>query len=415
MKRPVKYTLWGLIVVAAIAGLALAFRAPPVIVDLARVTRGKLAVSVDDDGRTRVRERYRVSAPIDGQLLRVSLEPGDPVEARTTVLAEFQPLAARYLDARSLSEARARRDVAERALDEASARRVRAAAELDFAEQQLARQRNLAASGTGTAAALDQAVRDEKQARAAELEATRAEERAKFELELAEVSLVDPSFADGGDDGRSDESETARTERRIELTAPIDGTVLRVHEESARPLTAGTPILDVGQVGDLEVVADFLSQAAVKVRPGMRVIVEGWGGVDGTTPITLRGSVQRVEPSGYTKVSALGVEEQRVDIVIDPSPGDSGWSALGDGFQVEVRIVVWEEEDVLIVPTGALFREGEHWAVFVDAEGTAEKREVEIGRRNGLEAQVLRGLSERDAVVLYPSELVSDGARIESR
>ena len=400
-------------------GLVRAFRPMAVLVDTTVVERGPLLVTADDDGRTRVRERYVISAPVDGRLLRTVLDPGDAVFAGETVVAEFAPVAPHLLDARSRAEAEARVQRAEAALLEARARRDQAEADLAFAGTELERARELAESGAGSEEALDRAKHDERRARAGLDAAEFAVQVGAYELELARASLVEPPA-----EALEPERAGGRTldggpvaEGLVPLRSPIDGVVLRVFEESARPLTVGTPILEVGNVGALEIVADFLSQDAVRIRPGMRVVVEGYGAeLEGSAQ--LEGVVRVVEPGGFTKVSALGVEEQRVNVVVDlveAGPDDVDRASLGDGYRVEVRVVLWEAGDVLVVPTGALFQEDGGWFVFVVDGDRAVERAVELGRRNGLEAEVQGGLTAGERVVLYPNELIEDGVRIEGR
>lgn len=411
----VKRALWIAAGVAALVLMVRAFQPVPVLVDIGAVARGRLRVTVDDDGFTRVRERYAISAPVQGRLLRPPLDPGDAVRAGETLVAEFVPVAPELLDPRSRQEAQARLLRAEAALHEAEARREQAAADLKYAATELQRVRELAKRKIQAQGALDEAVRDEQRAREGGRAASFAVQVAEFERDLAQASLQEVSAdqlgetADGG--GR-----VAGGDRRLTLHSPITGTVLRVFEENTRTLAAGTPILEVGNTAALEVVADYLSQDAVKVRPGMEVLVGGWGGEAAPgEEHTLRGQVRVVEPGGFTKTSALGVEEQRVNIIVDPAGDDAGWAALGDGYRVELRIVLVEEADLLIVPMGAVFREGEAWMVFVDEGGIARKRAIEIGIRNGLEAEVVGGLEAGEHVVLYPSTLVADGTRIAPR
>jgi len=292
-------------------------------------------------------------------------------------------------------------------LKESSALASRAEADLDFALQDLERRKALVSSGSEAQEGYDRALRDERRARESLTAARYAEEVARQELRLAEAGLMEE-----GQGGETTE---------IPLLAPIDGQILRVFEESSRPMLAGTPLFEVGDTSALEVVADYLSQEAVKVQPGMPVWIEGWGGER-----SLEGRVRLVEPGGFTKISALGVEQQRVQVVVDPpAPHPSGppagegfatdWSALRDGYRVELRIVIWAGDGVLIVPTGALFREGDSWAVYVVRHQIARRREVQLGHRNGLEAEVLGGLEPGDVVVLYPSELLADGSEVEAR
>jgi HlyD family secretion protein len=400
----------------AAAGLVLvgiwrAFQPTPVIVDLATLGRGPLEVTVDDDGRTRIRERYTVSAPLRGRVLRSPLEPGDPVRAGETLVAEFEPVPPGLLDARSRAEAEGRLARARAAILEVEARRAQAEADLDFAESELRRFRELVAGGIGAGDQLEAAERDARLRREALRAADFAVQVAAFEVEIAAAALrePDPPAADG--------EPGTPPPRRHPLRAPIDGLVLRVHEESERILEAGTPIVELGDPRSIEVVADFLTRDAVRVRPGMPAAIVGWGGLteDGREP-ALAARVRLVEPSGFTKISALGVEEQRVDIVLDPERDPAAWTALGDGYRVEVRIRIWSGEDLLRIPTGALFRHGEAWAAFaVDAAGRARLTPLRIGRRSGLEAEVLEGLEAGARVVLYPSALVTDGTPLEAR
>lgn len=399
-----------------VALLVRAFRPVPVLVDVAPIHRGTLQVTVDDDGFTRVRERYTISAPVEGRLLRPPLDPGDDVQAGDTVVAEFVPVAAGLLDPRSRQEAQARLLRAQAAFHEAEARREQAAADLRYAEAELERVRELVKRKIQAQEALDEAVRDEQRAREGLRAASFAVQVTEFERDVAEASLreVSPEEVMEADDIQEAQGDGATEERRVRLRSPITGSVLRVFEESTRTLTAGTPILEVGNTGRLEVVADYLSQDAVKVRPGMTVLVEGWGGeLPSGEERVLKGLVRVVEPGGFTKISALGVEEQRVNIIVDPAGDEAEWAALGDGYRVELRIVLLEAADVLIVPMGALFREGDVWSVFAVERGKARKRAVTIGPRNGLEAEVLGGLDEGERVVLYPSNLVADGTPIE--
>lgn len=422
-----KRSVWALVVLGVGALLVHAFRPTPIPVDVVPVSRGTLRITVDDDGYTRVRERYTISAPIRGLLLRTILNPGDPVLAGETLVAEFVPIAPELLDARMRGEAEARLNRAEAAYRQAGARKEQAEVDLRFAESELERIRQLHDDGVESEGRLDRAVRDERRA----LQGMRATEFgvqvAHYELELARASLVEDATANVEVEPDPDQESSAVTDsfigrgdvyrdRKLPLLSPINGVILRVLEESARPLTAGTAILEVGNTDALEVVADYLSQDAVKVEPGMGVIVEGWGGEDSTgRERPLDGRVRVVEPGGYTKTSALGVEERRVNVIVDPSGDPREWAALGDGFHVELRIVLWEQDDVVIVPTGTLFREGDAWAAFVVEDGVARQRVLELGRRSALEAQVLGGLEVGDQVVLYPSGMLGDGTPVEPR
>lgn len=416
MGRWLKRLVW-------IAGLALlvllvvrAFRPVPLLVELGEVRRDALSVTVDDDGHTRVRERYTISAPIGGRLVRTVLDPGDVVVADETVVAEFERVPPALLDARARSEAEARVKRAEAALAEAQAQREQAAADLGFAEAQLARARELRDASVRSQEELERAELEQQRAYQGVRAATFAQQVAEFELELARASLIEPEGADLVDPERLAPDGAAPAAGRLLLRSPIDGRVLRVFEESARTMSVGTPILEVGNTEALEIVAEYLSQDAVKVEPGMPVRVEGWGGeAPGGEEHVLHGRVRVVEPGGFTKVSALGVEEQRVRLVVDPLGDEETWARLGDGYHVELRIEVWAGTDLLLVPAGALFRERGEWHVYVADGGRARLRAVELGRRTGLDAQVLDGLAEGDEVVLYPSEAVADGVLLEAR
>jgi HlyD family secretion protein len=415
IRMPRRRWLWAAAALAALLALARAFAPDPVLVDTALAGRGALSVTLDDDGRTRVRERYTVSAPIQGRLLRAALDPGDAVRAGETVVAEFAPVASTLLDARSRAEAQARILRAQARLREAEALRKQAEADLEFASAELARVRELREREIQPLAAVEKAEREERRATEGLRASSSGVQVARFELELARASL-------GEVPGKQQEGATAGKDGTLELRSPIDGIVLRIHEESARTLPAGAPILEVGNTRALEVVADYLSQDAVKIQPGMPAWIVGWGGEEETgEERTLRARVRVVEPAGFTKVSALGVEEQRVNVILDPvlldpeGPDAQAWSALGDGYRVEVRIELWQQEAVLRVPTGALFRDGESWAAFVVDGDRALLRRVQLGRQNGLEAQVLSGLAEGERVILYPTELVREGTRVEPR
>jgi len=190
----------------------------------------------------------------------------------------------------------------------------------------------------------------------------------------------------------------------------VDGRILKILHKSEGVVAAGEPLVEIGDPANLEIVADLLSSDAVKVEPGQRVIIDNWGGEE-----TLEGVVERVEPFGFTKVSALGIEEQRVNIIIDFTSPKEKWSRIAHGFQVDVRIVLWEGKDVLKLPLTALFRNGEQWAVFLDNSGIASKREVKIGRRTGLEAEILGGLKPGERIVVHPSDKIAEDVRIEAR
>lgn len=389
-----------------IAGaLVAAFWPRPQIVDMGLVTRGKMIVTIDEEGRTRVRDAYIVSTPIAGRLLRVEVEPGDPVERGTTIVAHMLPTNPAALDVRTREQARAAVDAAEAALRVARADLNAALANRDAAESELVRTRQLAERGVTSGAALDRA---QQAARVAAANVDTAE--AAISMRQAEVANARAQLIGFDDRGLTGSLDTAGMQQ-IPLYAPADGRILQIMQQSETTLPAGTPIMEIGNVrNDLEVVVELLSTDAVQVRKGDRVIIDDWGGQE-----TLAGTVLRVDPFGVQKFSALGVEEQRVSTIIrftDPAEAHPG---LGHGFRVEARIVVWEADDTLIVPSSALFRSGGEWAVFRVEGGTARLRPIKRGRDNGTEAQVLEGLEEGDAVVLFPSSGLSDGASVAQR
>jgi HlyD family secretion protein len=383
---------WRLLAVVLIVGSILVVSLQPETydVDLAYVSRGDLLVTVDEEGETRVRRRFVVASPVAGRVERIELEPGDRV-ARGRVVARVMPGAPTLLDPRTRAEFGAAVEAAEAALGQARAEYQRATAVLERARSLARRQEELAEAGAIS--------RDEFEANVAALKVAEEErsasqyavERGEHELRLAQARLAQPSA--GG--------------RTADVTAPIDGVVLKRFRESEADVPAGEPLLEIGDAGDLEIVSDLLSTDAVRVSPGDRVLIEQWGG---TTP--LAGRVRRIEPSGFMKVSALGVEEQRVNVIIDFDSSEGSPRALGDGYRVEVRVVVSELNDTLLVPIGALFRNGEAWAVFTIEDEHARLRDVQIGQRNELYAQIVGGLADGDSVIMHPPDVLTDGVRV---
>lgn len=395
-----RLALWAGLGLVLAAGLVYAFRPRPVPVDLVPVEVGPLQVTLDEEGRTRVRDAYMLSAPVAGRARRIELEVGDPVVAGETVVAEIDPIDPTLLDFRSEKEARAAVGAAEATRSRAAAALEQAEAELDFARAELRRYEQLRARGAASEQKLDIARREFRSARAA-LETTRAAlQEATFELDRARARLLSPL-------GSQERPESGPS---IPLRAPVSGRVLRVPHESARVVPAGEPLLEIGDPQQLEVVVDLLSADAVRAEPGQRVLLEQWGG-----EVPLEGRVRRVEPYGFTKVSALGIEEQRVNVIIDLLSPPEAWRRLGDGYRVEARIVLWEDERVRKLPLSALFRQGEHWAVFAVENGVARTRRVERGPHNGLEVEILSGLESGEQVVRYPSPRVAEGVRVEPR
>ena len=363
-------------------------------VDVARLVRGPLQVTIDEEGETRVRERFAVSAPVAARLQRIELEPGDPVVRGKTVLARLTPAEPTLLDTRTQAELTAAVEATRAAVGQARAERGRAAAALDRVRSLLRRQQGLAEAGAISRDELEQTQTAQRTAEEAVRAADFNVNRAEYDLQFARARLQQPSS--GG--------------RAIEIVSPIDGIVLKRIRESEAVVQAGALLIEIGDPRQLEVVADLLSTDAVRVPPHAHVLIEQWGGGH-----TLEGRVRRVEPAGFTKISALGVEEQRVNVIVDFVDPTTATRALGDAYRVEVRIVMWEEPDVLKVPVGSLFRRGDSWAVFRNEGGRVRTQPVEIGQRNSMEAQVTKGLDAGQAVVLHPPDTLRDGVRVTER
>lgn len=388
----------GVVAAAAVALLAYAFMPQPVLIDMATVQRRDVRVTVDEDGRTRIKERYLISAPLSGRLMRIQLDPGDNVHGQQTLLAAIEPRDPELLDPRAGAEAAARVNAAKATLDQAEPEVERAEALLDQAKRDHERLEKLRASGSSNQREVDDAatlVRVRQQEATA---ASFARQVAKFQLDLAEAAQL--RTKPGGGDG----------EHRFEIRAPCDGRVLRVFQESEGVVAPGTPLLEFGDPQNLEAVIDVLSVDAVKIRPGNPVVVEQWGG-----PHPLQGVVRTVEPAAFTKVSSLGVEEQRVNIIIDFVDPPADRPGLGDGYHIDARIVIDQRPNVLTVPVSALFRDGDRWAVFAVVDGRAALRDVEIGARTADIAEVTSGVNEGDVVIAHPSDQVAEGVRVEKR
>ncbi len=380
------------------AGLALGFMPRAVPVDVAEVTRAPLTVTVEEEGKTRVRERYTVSAPVAGYVRRIELKAGDAVAAGQ-VLALIEPLRSDALDPRSRAQAQAQASAAQAALAAAQENARAAAAAAQLAQQERARAESLRQSNFVSAQALDSARTAETRARAAEAAAQHTVRVARFDLATARAALASTARLQSG--GAAE---------RMKVVAPVAAHVLKLLHESEGAVAAGQPLLEIGDPASLEVEVELLSTQAVKVAPGSKVILDRWGGEQ---PVA--GSVRVVEPSGYTKISALGVEEQRVRVIVDFTSPREAWARLGDGYRVEARFVLWEGQDVLQLPTSALFRQGEGWAAFVIDGRRARLKPVEIGQRAGLATEVLSGLAAGERVVAHPDETIRDGVRVKPR
>lgn len=395
--RPIFLT----VTAAGAAGLvAWAFWPQPIAADIATIEHGVLEVTVDEEGMTRIRDIYTVSAPVSGKVLRSPLEVGDPVEANTTVVAIMQPTAPDFLDARARRAAEAAALAAEAAVALGQAQVAEAESQLTFATSQLTRSQELAKRGIISERANEQAHLEVDTAKARLASAQATLDVRKRELDSAQARLMGPA---------SEQVATGDDQCCVNVTSPETGEVLRLITESEQVVPAGTPLVEIGDPVNLEIVVDLLSSDAVRVPRDALARIDGWGGD------ALTAKVRRIETAGFTKVSALGIEEQRVKAVFDLVDPPAEWSALGHGYRVVVHVVVAREE-ALLVPLGALFRRGDRWAVFVvDAEDRASLRTVSIGARNARHAAVVEGLEAGDRVVLHPSDRISDGVRVAAR
>ncbi len=392
--------VWGTIGLAVILGLAFAFYPRAMLIDLATVERGPMMSTVAEEGFTRVHDVFTLSAPVTGRVRRIEVHAGDSVAAQQTVLAELEPVDPSFLDPRSEAQAKAGLRVAEAAHQRAISDLERVGAELEFARAEYQRAVELIRDGTIAQRDFDNAERAYKATGAAVDTAREALHVAQFEVDRARAQLLSPATSQR----RSGECAC------VPITAPISGQVLQIFDPSERVVTMGEPLLQIGDPSRLEIVVDLLSTDAVKVEAGQRVLIERWGGEH-----ALEGRVQRVEPFGFTKVSALGIEEQRVNVLIDFTTPRSQWQRLGHGYQVETRIILWQSDDALMVPLTALFRDGQEWAVFVEDGGRARFQTIRLGRRNSLVAQVVQGLEGGEKLVVHPTDRVAAGTRIADR
>jgi HlyD family secretion protein len=385
-----------IIMVLAIA-IFFALRSPPIDVDVATVSKGSMLVTINDEGETRVRDMFVISAPINGRLMRINLDAGDPVIAGKTVVARIMPAQPDFLNARSEAEVRAQIKSLDAAVQSSAARIAQAEADRKLAAANFERIDALFDRGFATKTAQDaaRAARDSSAARLTE--ARGAAESARFELRAARARLMAPSASSGSN-------------KILSVYSPESGSVLRLTHESETPISAGTPVVEIGDPADIEIVTDLLSSDAVKIKPGSSVLIEKWGG---DKPLT--GTVQRIEPFGFTKISALGVEEQRVNVIIDFTDPIAARQRLGHGYRVIVKVVEWKGKDVLQAPISALFRNKGQWSVFVKRDGKAGLLPVKVGRMNDEHAQIVTGLKAGEEVILHPSEKIEDGTRVRLR
>jgi HlyD family secretion protein len=385
----------GLIVVVLVAALWFMVRTPALEVEAAPVTRGAMQVTVDDIGETRVRDLYSVAAPVSGELLRVPFKPGARVSAGQLV-AELQSVQATPIDRRTFDETLARIATLRAEVAAADARTAEARAAEQLASVTHRRYQVLVEKGFVSRALFDAATADLQRTRAANAAAVQGQRAASHSLQAAQASLAPATRAAPGG-------------QLVRVIAPVSGSVLRVLQESGGPVAAGTPLIEIGDPGRIEVFSEMLSADAVRVVPGAAVQIESWGG-----EVPLKGRVRVVEPFGFRKISALGVEENRVKVVIDLTEPRAAWQRLGHGYRVVVRVVQWSAGNVLQAPIGALFRQRSGWAAFVvDKDGKAQLVSVKLGHFNEETAEVLGGLDLGQQVIVYPSEKVREGTRVK--
>ncbi len=363
--------------------------------EIAAVSRGSLVVTIEEEGMTRVKNRYTISSPVGGLLRRIDWKPGAKVVAGETVLALLDTQGADLLDARSLALAEARVKGAQAGRLQAAAHHESALAAARLAAGDFDRAEQLYASGSISKRERDAAQQNHTSAAQNSRAAGFALDVAEFELQQAQAVLM------RGREGGADDGEP------LVITSPVSGRILRVFQESERVVPAGFALLEVGDPTDLEARIEVLSRDAVGIKPGARTELVKWGG-----DAVLRGRVRVVEPSAFTKVSALGVEEQRVNVIVDFLDPLAARPTLGDAYRVEARIVAWESEDVLKAPAGALFQQGDHWEAYRVSGGRAELITVETDHTNGLETEILGGLQESDKVIVYPGDKIADGVRV---
>ena len=397
LSRPGPRVLIGLIAAVIIIAVFFALRTPPLDVDVAEAVEAPLLVTIDDEGETRVRDIYVVAAPISGELQRVDLEAGDPVVAGQTVVARIMPAQPDFLNSRNEAEVRAQIKALEASVQSSAARIGQAEADRKLAEANFSRVDALYERGFATRTAHDaaRAARDSSAARLTE--ARGAMNAARFELRAARARLIAPSS-----------SKTSGS--ALAVRSPESGSVLRVVQESQATVAVGTPIMELGDPSDIEIVSDLLSSDAVKIKPGSAVLIDNWGGDK-----PLKGKVKLIEPFGFTKISALGVEEQRVNVIIDFVDRRIARERLGHGYRVIVRVVEWSGDKVLQVPISGLFRDKGQWSVFIMRGGEAHLVPVAVGRMNDERAQITKGLEAGDEVILHPSEKIEDGRSVRLR
>jgi len=399
MKTATRRTLFVIgVILVVVAATIYGFLPKAVEVDLVAVSRGPLRVTIEEEGRTRLKERFVVSAPIAGYMRRIDAKVGDPVRKGHGVVT-LEPLRSQPRDPRSRAEAETTLAAAQAGLNAAIEKERAAAADADYLGIRLERIANLYSKRYVAQDQRDQTASDAKRARAVQSSAKAAVEVSRAELERAKTVLK--NFSPGAI------PEKAHT---VYVSSPVSGAVIKIYRESEGAVNVGEPLFEIGDSKNLEVRVELLSSDAVKIKKGGAVLFKRWGGEG-----TLTGRVRMVEPAGFTKVSSLGVEEQRVLVIADITSPPATWRLLGDGYRLEAHFVVWEGKDVLQIPASGLFRSGEKWAVFVEDHGKARQRTLEVGQRNGLTAEIISGLKEKERVVAHPDDSIKNGTPIRPR
>jgi len=372
-----------------IAGLILAFRPKPIPVEVITIKRGTLQETINEEGKTRMHDHFVVEAPVAGRLRRIQLHAGDPVRAGQ-IIAWIDPAP---IEQRQTAVLQARLEAARDAQREADALVGRAQAEHDQAASDLERSRKLFDQGVSSKESFEKAT-SLAASTTQQLEAAKSRaQSATHQVEEATAALMSQG------NGQNLPPTAVQT--------PVDGRILRLLEQSQRVLAPGAPIIEIGYTPKLEVIAEFLTANAVKIRPGMNAIIDDWGG---NTP--LRARVRTVEPGAFTKISALGIEEQRVNVVLDFTEGSAN---LADAYRVEVHVITWDNSNVLTLPSSAVFRLGENWTVFKVVNRVARRTMVKIDHRGDFDMEVVEGLSTGDSVILHPSADVNEGTRVLPR
>lgn len=392
--------LWLMIGLILIAALSFLFWPRAVITDIGTLNKSPFRMSISEEGKTRVHDIYVLSAPVTGHLRRIDADVGDPVEMSRTIVAEIEPIDPTFLDPRSEAQAKADIEAASSSMKLARAEVKQAEAELEFASSELARMRELRVNVSVSQRELDNARRTFKTSRAALATAQAALQMRTFEHERMEAQLLSPATT---------QSQRGRCQC-LNILAPVNGQILKIINKSEGVVSAGTPLVEIGDPADIEIVIELLSSDAVKVEPGKLVEIRNWGGEG-----VLSGRVNRIEPVGFMKVSALGIEEQRVNVIVDLLDNYERWSRLGHAYQLDVDIILFEGTDVLSVPVTALFREGQRWVIYAVRDGIVDKRFLEVGRQNAFSAEILSGLEEGDQFVVYPNNQIIDGVAVEPR